>query len=90
MTEKNRVNVGVDRSLSNSEMYEHICIENIRKLYNSSGKFDEQKQYKAIIKEAMVSTPEGFSKKSTMSPSQYMTAKNPSANKLLYHFLEAL
>ena len=50
----------VDQSLSNSTMYEHRCIENIKKLYKSAGKCDYQQHYKAIIEAAMVSTTEGF------------------------------
>ena len=38
------VTIGFDQSLSNSAMYEHICLENIKKLYKSSGKFDDQQQ----------------------------------------------
>ena len=30
-------------------MYEHICLENIKKLYKYAGKFDDQHQYKAVI-----------------------------------------
>ena len=34
--------------------------ENIKKIYKSAVKRDDQQQYKAIIEEAMVFTPEGF------------------------------
>ena len=53
--------VGFEQSLSNSVMCEHRCMENIKKLYKSAVNFDYQKQYKAIIEAATVSTPEGFS-----------------------------
>ena len=49
-------------------MYEHICLENIKRVYKTSGKWDYQEQSKEIIEESMVSTPEGFTNKSTMSP----------------------
>ena len=52
--------IGVDQSLSNSVMYEHRCLENIKKSYKSAGKCDYQQQYKAIIEAEMVSTTEGF------------------------------
>ena len=47
-TEKQMVAIGVDQSLSNSEMYEHTCLENIKKLYKSVGKCDEKQQCKTI------------------------------------------
>ena len=34
------VNIGIDKSLSNSAMYEHIYLGNINKLYTSTGKYD--------------------------------------------------
>ena len=37
------------QSLSTSAMYEHRFLENIKKIYKSSGKCDDQQQYKAII-----------------------------------------
>ena len=40
-TEKHMVTIGVDQSLSNSAMYEHICMENIKKLYKYAVKCDE-------------------------------------------------
>ena len=40
------VAIGVDQSLSNSSMYEHICLENIKKLYKSAGKCDDQQKRK--------------------------------------------
>ena len=46
--------------LSNSAMYEHRCLENIKSLYKYAGKHDNRQQYKAIIEAAMVSTPEGL------------------------------
>ena len=45
-------------------MYEHICLENINKLYTSDGKWDNQQQYKDILEAAMVSTTERFTEKS--------------------------
>ena len=76
--------------LSNSEMYEHRCLENIKKLYKYSGKSDEQQHYKAIIEAAMVYNLEGFIDNSPISPSQFVTVKNPSAGKSLRQFLYTL
>ena len=63
------VTIGVDQSLSNSTMYEHRCLGNIKQLYKYSGKCDDQKQYKAIIEVAMVSTHEVFTHNSSIPPS---------------------
>ena len=52
--------IGVGQSLSNSALYEHICLEKVKKLYKSAGKCDDQHQSKSIIEAAMVSTPEGL------------------------------
>ena len=57
------VTIGVDQLLSNSAMYEHRCLENIKKLYKSVGKCDEQQEYKTILESAMVFTPGVFTEK---------------------------
>ena len=50
------VTIGVEKLLSNSAMYEHRFLENIKKLYKYAVKFDDQQPYKSIIEAAMVST----------------------------------
>ena len=35
--------IGIDQYLSNNALYEHKCLENIKKLYKHSGKYDDQK-----------------------------------------------
>ena len=40
-----------------------------------SGKCDGQQQYKAILGSEMVSTTEGFTDNSPMSPSKFVTVK---------------
>ena len=72
--------------LSNSAMHEHICLGIIKKLYKFSGIRDYQKQYKAIIEAEMVSTPEVFTDKNAILPSQTMTVKKKSARESLRHF----
>ena len=44
------VTIGIDQSLSNCEIYKHRCLKNIKKIYTSSGKCDDQLQFKAIFK----------------------------------------
>ena len=49
------VTIGVDQLLSNSAMYEHSFLENIKKWYKSAGKCEyHQQQYKAIIEASMI------------------------------------
>ena len=52
------VTIGMYISLSNSKFFEHVCLEDINKLYKIEGKFDDQQQCKAMIETALVSTPE--------------------------------
>ena len=53
------VTIGVDILLSDSALYENWSLENIKKLYKSAGKFNDQNQYKDIIEAPMVFTSEG-------------------------------
>ena len=73
--------IEVDQSLSNSAVYEYIFLENIKKLYKSARKINDQKQYKDILESEMVSTSKVFTDNSPMVPSQYVTFKRPSARK---------
>ena len=49
--------IGVDQSLSNNSLYEHKCLQNIKKVYKQAGKCDNQQQFKDILEDAMVPTP---------------------------------
>ena len=71
-------------------MCEHRCLEKIKKLYKTAGKCDDQQQYKAIIEAEMVSTPEGFTDNSLMTPNPYISNKNPSSRISLPQFTEIL
>ena len=55
-------------------MYKHICLESIKKLYTSDGKFEDQLEFKAIIEESMVSTTEVFTDNSPISHRPPMVA----------------
>ena len=68
--------IGVDQSLSNSALFEHRCLENIKKLYKLAGKCDDQQQFKAILEAAMVSTHEGFTDNITISFLPSVPVKN--------------
>ena len=71
-------------------MYERRCLENIRKLYHSSGKCDCQHQYKTIIEAAIISIPKVFNDNSPISPSPFVPVKKPSERKYLHQFLDGL
>ena len=47
-------NIGIDKSLSNSDIFEHRCLQNTNKLYKYSGKCDNQHELKNILDTAMV------------------------------------
>ena len=68
--------IGIDQSLRNSSLYEHKCLENIKKLHKQTGKCDDQIQLKYIIEADMVSTSEGFTNDSHISPMTSTPVKN--------------
>ena len=71
--------IGIHPSLRNNAIYEHKCLETIKILYKQAGKCDDQQQFKDIIEVAMVSTPEGFTDTSPISPMKPTPVKKPSA-----------
>ena len=82
------VTIGADHLLSISELYKHRYLETIKKLYRSTGKFDDKQNYKSIIEASIIPTPEGFNDNNTLSPGSSVTVKNPSARKSLRQFTE--
>ena len=82
--------IGINPSLSNNAIYEHKYLENIKKLYKQSGKCDDQQQFKDILEAAMVSTPEGFTFNSPISPINPTPVNTPSAQKSLCMFTNIL
>ena len=84
------VTIGVDQLLSNIEMYENRCLENIKKLYKYASKWYDKQKYKAIIKISMISTPEGYANNSLISIGPYFTVKKLSARNSLYTFSHIL
>ena len=79
--EQDMVTIGINPSLSNSELYVHRCLENIKKLYTYAIKCDDQQQYKAVIEAALVSTADIFSNNGPMSSGSSMHFRNPVARK---------
>ena len=60
--------IDIDQSLSNNALFEHRCLQNIRKLYKHSGKFDNQQELRYILEAAMVYTTEVFTDNSPSFP----------------------
>ena len=67
---------GVEQSLSKSDFHEYRCLENIKKLFKTTGKYEDQQQYKSMIKAALVSTPEGCTNNIPMEPNPYVSNRN--------------
>ena len=80
---KKMVIIGVDQYLSTSDLYEHQCLENIKKLYKSAGKCDDKHQYKSILEAGMVSTTEGLTENSPTDVGISGTMKKPISRNLL-------
>ena len=83
-------NIGIDQSLSNSALYEHKCLQNVKKLYKYAGKYDNQKQLKDIIEVSTVSTPQLFTDNSPISPMISTPVKKTSSRKSLCLFTNIL
>ena len=83
-------NIDIDQSLSSNDIYEHKCLENIKKLYKKSGKCDDQQQFKYILEATMVSTPKVLTNNSPISPMTPTPVKKPSARKSLCMFTKIL
>ena len=77
-------------SLSNNAIYEHKCLESIKKIYKQVGKCDDQKKIKYILEADMVSTTEGFTGNSSIYPMNPTPVKKPSAQKSLCMFTNIL
>ena len=78
--------IGIDQSLSKNAIYEHKCLESIKNIYKQAVKWDDQIQFKDILEADMVSTPEGFTDDSPISPMKSTTVKKPRAQKSLCMF----
>ena len=82
--------IGIDQSSFTRSSFEHICMNNIKNIYQHAVKCDDQQNLKDIIEDAILSTPEGFTDN---SPYVHMTSspvKKPSARKSLCLFTNIL
>ena len=81
---------GIDQSLRNNAIYEHKCIQNMKKLCKHAGKCDDQQQFKYIIDADVVSTPEEYTDNSPISPMTSKLVNKTSARKPLCIFTNIL
>ena len=82
--------ISIDQSSFTRSSFEHICMNNIKKIYQHAGKCDDQQNLKDIIDAAILSTPEGVTDN---IPNVHMTSspfKKPSARKSLCLFTNIL
>ena len=84
------ITIGIYQLLSNCEMYEHICLENTKKLYTYYGKCNDKLQFIEILEASMVSTTDRFTDNSTVSPGPTMILRKCSEIKSLRLFTEVL
>ena len=82
--------IDIDPYLSNNAIYEHKCLENIKKWYKKAGKCEDQQKFKDILEAAMVSTTEVFTNNSPISPMTSTPVKKQSARKSLCLFTNIL
>ena len=75
--------IGVDSYLNKIYLYKNRFLENIKKLYSSSSKCDDQQQYKATIEENTFSATEVLTNNTPMAVTPLVTLKKPIAIYLL-------
>ena len=83
-------NIGIDQSLCTRYSFEHKFLDNIKKIYQHSGKCDDQQNLKDVLYYAMVSTPEEVTYDSPNVPITPTPVKKPSASKSLCLFTNIL
>ena len=82
--------IGIDKSSFARSSFEHICMNNIKNIYQHAGKCGDQQNLKDIIYAAILSTPYGVTDN---SPNVHMTStpvKKPSASESLCLFTNKL
>ena len=51
--------IAIDQSSFTRSYFEHICMNNIKKIYQHAGKYGDQQNLKDVLGAALLSTPEG-------------------------------
>ena len=82
--------IGIDRSSFTMFYFEHICMNNIKKIYQHAGKCDDQQNLNDIIDAAILSTPEGVTDNSSNASFTSSPVNKPSARKSLCLFTNIL
>ena len=78
--------IGIDQSSFTRSSFKHRCMNNIKKIYQHAGEFDDQQNIKVIIETAILSTPEEFTCNSPDVPMKSSPVKKPSDRKSLCLF----
>ena len=73
--------IGIDQSLCNRYSFEHKYLNNIKKIYQHTGKCDNQQNLRDILDTDMMSTPEEVTDDSTSLPMTPTPVKRPNARK---------
>ena len=71
--------IGIDQSSFTRSSFEHICMNNIKKIYQHAGKCNDQQNLKDILEYPILSTPEGLTDNSTNVHMISSPVKKPSA-----------
>ena len=88
--EDHMTTIGIDRSSFTSSSFEHRCMNNIKKIHQNAGKYDDKRNLKDILEAALLSTPEGFTNNSPNVHMPSTPVKKPSARKTLCLFTNIL
>ena len=72
-------NIGIDQSSFARSSFENRCMNNIKKIYQHAGKYDDQQNLKYILESSLLSTTEGVTDN---SPNVHMASK-PVKNQVL-------
>ena len=82
--------IGIDQSSFTRSSFEHICMNNIKNIYQHAGKCYYQQNLKYIIDAAILPTPEGVTDNSPNVHLKSSPVNKPSAGKSLCLFTSIL
>ena len=88
--EDNMKTIGIDLSSVARSSFEHRCTNNTKNIYQHAGKCDDQQNFKDILEDALLSTPEEFTDNSPNVHMTSSTVKKPSVRKSLCLFTNIL
>ena len=82
--------IGIDKSLCIRSYFEHICMNNIKKIYQHASKCDDQQNLKDTLDAAMVLTTERVTDNINSVPMTSTPVNEPVDRKSLYLFTNIL